>query len=551
MIFDLNWKVVSLAGSMCLFALSGQAQQQEEKMSRLLEPVNSSYHEEAPVLSPDGRTLYFSRAKHSQNIGGQKDEGDIWYATLDENGNWTEPQHMGKVVNDKNYNAVIGIDQAGSLYTLSFDRDRRRHAREAGVFRLHKSGEGWDEPEALQIRDFMNRSEHQSMSLSANGRVLMMSIDSYGSYGNEDIYVSFRQADGSWSAPRNLGADINTYYQEMTPFLAPDNKTLFFATNGRQGEGSRDLFVSQRLDDSWRSWSEPVNLTDLVNTPGVELFYSMALTGDYDLYVSTQNSQGFGDIHIVEAREKIQQLPVIAKDTTEQELPTSEIGGVVVPDTIVSRPQIEKTEDQLVVSGKVLDQSSGEKVPAAILNYQLTNGDTATIESIAVNGEYQTKLKAGNAYTVTVKAKGYMTVKKEFTFSPDLRDTILMKNYELVPLKVGTTIQLESVKFKKGTAEMFEDSYDEINRVVQLMQDNPDMVIELSGHTDNQGNFRQNMKLSEERVETVKEYMTEMGVSGKRIKGKGYGASRPIASNLNEEGRRKNRRVEFKILKLN
>lgn len=519
------------------------APQKGEKLSRLLEPVNSSYHEEAPFLSPDGRTLFFSRSRHPQNVGGLKDPGDVWISRLNEQGNWTEPEPL-QSVNDKNYNAVVGLDPQGNLYVLSYNDDRRRYAKTTALNRFSKEGDSWGNAQAIEIPSFLNRSETQSMSLTADGRVLLMSIDSYGSYGNEDLYVAFRQPDGSWSAARNLGSDINTYYQEMTPFLAADNQTLYFASNGLGGEGSRDLFVSKRLDDSWRNWSQPVNLGELVNTPGVELFYSVALRGDYDLYVSTQNSEGYGDIHIVESREDIEELPVTSGDTAEQELPTA-ISPIQTPsDTLTA----ETEEDRVKFTGRITDKSSGKMIGAADLIYSSEQIDSIT-ESIAINGEYETVVESGKNYTVTVKAKGYMPVKRTLEVE-QFEDTILVQNFALTPLKVGTTIQLESVRFKKGTAEMFEDSHEEIDRVVELMEENPEMTIELSGHTDNRGFARQNVELSEERVKTVRKYMIDKGISRRRIKGKGYGASKPIASNLNEEGRRKNRRVEFKVLKI-
>ena len=259
--------------------------------------LNSPYHEQLPVLSPDGRTFYFVRSFHPENIGGVKDEGDIWYSRLEESGSWGVPLNAGNSLNNKEWNGIIGFSKDGNTMYLYNHYSTSGLPKSQGISRSVKTGNGWTYPTPLDIEYFMTKSINYGASFSDNGKIIVLSLESFGSHGAEDIYVSFLQPNGRWSQPRNIGPDINTDKQELTPYLLPDNETLLFSSNGLGGYGSQDVFLSKRLDETWKKWTKPQNLTEIINTEGQELSFRF-ISKEEAVFVSTQNSDGYGDIKI-------------------------------------------------------------------------------------------------------------------------------------------------------------------------------------------------------------------------------------------------------------
>ena len=315
--------------------------------------VNSPYDEQNPVLSPDGQVLFFTRSKHPDNMGGKEDLADIWYCTMAEDGSWSQALNLGRPLNDRFPNAVIGFSPGGRLmYLRNYYINDHKNPVQQGISFSKGSSDGWSYPENLTIRYFLNKSEHQSISISVDGEIMVMSIESYGTYGAEDIYVSFIQRDGSWSEPKNLGATINTSYHEMTPYLAEDNTTLYFASNGHTGFGSRDVFSSNRLDDTWRNWTEPENLGSEINTPGMELSFFSPPAGEFDYVTSTQNSDGYGDINRI--------------NKTEDKIADS----VLVPEM----PQHVVKIPELLFTGTVLSEVDQTPLDAKVLYRRVDDG---------------------------------------------------------------------------------------------------------------------------------------------------------------------------------
>ena len=249
--------------------------------------INSVYDEQCPVIASEGSTLFFTRANHPDNIDGLSDKGDIWYSTLIGD-KWSVPIHAGSVINNSKWNGVLGFSNNGNTMLLHHHYQDSKQ----GLSISQKREDGWTSPVALKIPYFLNRSALQSGSISNDGKVIVLSIDSYNTRGGEDIYVLFRQNDGSWSDPKNLSSVVNTIYQEMTPYIAEDNKTLFFASNGHpNSEGSFDIYRTVRDDDTWTSWSIPENLGNEINSEGRESFYQYSVDTKIALYVNKYNTQ--------------------------------------------------------------------------------------------------------------------------------------------------------------------------------------------------------------------------------------------------------------------
>ena len=346
------------------------------------------------------------------------------------------------------------------------------------------------------------------------------------------MYVSVLTA-GKWSESQNLGTRINTAYQELSPSLSEDGRYLFFSSNGRKGYGSFDVFFSHRLDDTWTNWSEPVNMGANINSEGRELYYRTYPALKSALFTSTLNSDGYGDI-------KIYRPPDDLKDSL----------FIQFPDTVVKMIEIKRDkpisgeEKWFRVFGKVTDAKSSRPIQATLTFHS----DLLYTTTASADGRYEVKVPSVNEYSLRVEAGGYVgNFEKLDVRTYELKS--LEMNFRLLPIEIGATVNLKSVLFQQSTYNLLPESNDELDLVVSFLQENPKVEILLTGHTDNRGDKEQNQRLSQKRVDRVKAYLVSKGINGKRISGKGFGGTKPIANNKTEETRRLNRRVEFTIVK--
>jgi OmpA-OmpF porin, OOP family len=481
--------------------------------------VNSVYDEQNPLISADGKQLYFTRANHPKNIGGVRDAGDIWISTYNGTG-WNEPIHGGANINNTAYNTVAGFSTDGSqLFILNHVGDGHAAANTQGIAVAHKQSNDWSKPVNISIPYFHSRSQAFTGHLSADGKVLVYAADSYGTIGVEDIYIT-RHEEGIWLAPMHVGSAINTNLQELSPSFNNTNDTLYFSTNGRGGKGSFDVYASVRLDDSWTNWSEAVNMAS-VNTEGRELGFTV--TSGIKLYSSTRNSDGYGDIKQVES-------------FVRQEMDTL----LIVEQSIENPPK----ENTIRLSGRVLDIETNNAIAATINLKSAIDKQRVTASAMG----YSLALSATAKYQITIEAKGYISTYENLDLNTQELNSLEM-DFKLQRIKVGATVNLKSVLFKQSSTELLSESTDELNVVASFMKANPQVKILLSGHTDNRGVQADNVKLSQSRVNTVKEYLVKSGIASKRIKGRGYGGTKPIADNSNDDTRKLNRRVEFTIVR--
>ncbi len=513
-----------------LFLFSGTANTQPFSQKSLEHP-NSPYDEQAPFISPDGRVLYWTVANHPDNIGGKKDPGDIWYSVW-AGEQWSLAIHGGALINDLGYNAVVGFSHDGSRMFLAGHYSPQGPSTTQGIAMSVKEQDGWSTPENINIPYFMNRAPSMQGFLSTTVEALIFSGQSYSTLGGEDLYVSLLD-QGKWSDPKNLGPAINTAFQEMSPSLSADGKYLYFSTNGRKGYGSFDVFFSERLDDTWINWSPPVNMGANVNSEGRELFYRTIPSAKSALFTTTLNSDGYGDIRVYTPPEDLRDSLIAQR-----------------PDTIVRMMEIIRDkpivgEEKIFrVFGRVTDAKTGKPVRATISFHS----DSLFSALAAADGKFQIRFPSVNAYSVRVEAAGYVgNFEKLDVRTYELKS--LEMNFKMQPIEIGATVNLKSVLFQQSTYNLLPESNDELDLVVNLLKTNPKVEILLSGHTDNRGDPTHNQRLSQKRTERVKAYLVSKGISGKRITGKGFGGSKPIADNRTEETRRLNRRVEFTIVK--
>ncbi|HNP19268.1 MAG TPA: OmpA family protein [Fulvivirga sp.] len=483
---------------------------------RLDENVNSKYKEYKPLLSPDGKTLYFSRKNHPDNIGGTSDNEDIWYSEKDSLGNWQLAKNMGAGLNNAGPNFVSSVTPDGHAVLLVLGNQYLENGKmAAGVSISSNSSGNWSPPAAIKIENDYNYSEKANFYLANSRKVLLMSVMRDDSYGGRDIYASFLNNDSTWSEPLNLSDKLNTAGEESSPFLAPDNKTLYFSSDGYSGFGASDIYMSKRLDDTWTNWSTPENLGPTINSQYEDLFFNIPGNSDYAYY-----SQGVSEDDLDIFR--------------------------------VALPVLKKPEPVIAVKGKLINSKTGEPIEAKIIYERLSDGKEIGITSSnPETGAYELLLPAGEMYGIRAEADGFVAESANI----DLRNfdeengehNIEQKDLKLVPIEEKAVVVLNNVFFDFDKATLKSESFSELNRIVELMKERTTMNIEIAGHTDATGPETYNIGLSERRANSVLKYLTDKGTDKARVTVKFYGESKPIADNATKEGRQKNRRVEFSI----
>ncbi|RYU78405.1 OmpA family protein [Hymenobacter persicinus] len=490
----------------------------DSSMVNLGPNVNSKYVDTHPVITPDGKTLFFARQNSPQNVGGAKDAQDVWYSTLANAAkkSWNQAKNIGGPINTPGPNGLASVSSDGNSVVLInvYRPDGTLDPKGASISRRSKTG--WGMPVKIEIEDFYNDDpEHVDYFLGTSGKVLLMAVARKDGQGEQDIYVSFLQPGGSWSRPKNLGSSVNTKKPEFAPFLAADGKTLYFASEGHGGYGNADIFYSKRLDDTWTNWSKPRNLGASINSPDFDGYFTLAASGE--------------DAYLVSSRKGIDNSRDIFR--------------------INLTPQF-KPEVVTLVRGRVLDAAT-QKPVAATIRYEnlLTGEEIGVAETSPVDGSYTIVLPSGSHYGYRAEANNYLAESDNLDATDKQKYSEITQDLFLVPFAVGSTIKLNNIFFAQSKYYLRENSYPELLRLVRILRDYPSVEIKLEGHTDNQGDPLLNVKLSLDRVNEVKKYLVSKGIAGTRITTEGFGGSKPIASNDQEETRKLNRRVEFRITK--
>ena len=476
--------------------------------------VNSKYSEIAPIISPDGKRLYVARQNHPANYGSKK-LYDIWYANRKSDGTWTNMKRMGKPINNAGDNLVIAVSPDGNTLLLEgLYTNTGAYIGDQGISISNKTINGWEIPKKVIIDDYYNLDEYESFCPTNDRSVMVMSVKRRDSYGSKDLYVSFLQANGHYSKPVNMGKDLNTYLNEGTPFIAPDNKTLYFYSYALPGYGSADIFVTKRLDDTWKKWSKPKNLGPTINSSDWDTYYSISAKGDYAYLVSAKGSYGKEDVFEIKMSEEAKPEPVV------------------------------------MMYGKVYNKKTNKPIGVDIVYENLITGKKVGMaRSNPKTGSYKIVLPYGKQYSFRAEADNFIAINEEIDLTKIDKYVEKKKNLFLIPLEIGQIVNLKTIQFEQSKAVFKKTSYPELRRLVEIMEKHPKMEVELLGHTDTRGNPELLLMLSERRVEAVKKYLISRGIKANRITGKGYGGTMPVGTGSNEI-EIKNRRVEFKISKM-
>ncbi|WP_210521357.1 RICIN domain-containing protein [Hymenobacter terricola] len=494
-------------------------------------PINTPGNEVHPVLSPDGTTLYFARTKFAGNTEGNTDSGDAWLSQSTDHGlTWGAPTRLDGINTPQNNAVEATTGTGGQLLLVRGTYDRAGTFLDEGLSRVAQAAALAPgatpksvRPEALRIANFYSAVPGTGFFMTADGKALLLSLERGDSEGGNDIYLSRPDGSGGYTEPKTLGPLLNSPGFDFAPWLTPDGKTLYFASYGHMGYGSADIFVSQRLDESWTKWSEPRNLGPALNGPGFNAFLCLTPDGKTAYFSSSATPNGTKDIWRT---------------------------GRAVPADSLPKPAVAEVSEnggRAFLSGRVLDARTRQPVPGAVVKANLlssTGGAQFNATSKADNsGNYQMSLLPGKYYLAALGG-GFLTVGDTLIASGSPRRDLL-----LLPAAVGAKVDLPSIIFTQGKASLLGSAYTELNRLAIALQASPATEVRLEGHTDNVGPADKNQQLSEDRVAEVKRYLVGRGVDEKRIATVGFGGSKPKYSNEREETRRLNRRVELVIVK--
>jgi len=489
--------------------------------------INTENPEMRPTISADGNLLFFIRQNDPANIqyATIPNSQDIWYSMRDSMGKWSPAKHLSAKVNASHYNAVFWIspDLNTILLKGSFI-DGQYYGM--GVSMIHKRKDNsWTNAEMLRIRGFekFGLTPQFGASMGHDGKTLLFYMtDKKGSFDN-DIYVSFLEGNNIWTAPKSLGKKINLPdYNEMSPFIAADGKTLYFSSDRPGGIGENDIWMSKRLDDSWTKWSDPVNLGRPINTEGSEAFFTLDAGGEYAYLTSSDGAFGASDIVRVKLLEKEKPNPVV------------------------------------LVSGNVYNAKTKQPLEASLIYETLPDGtQVGNGVSSPADGSFKIVLPYDKNYSIRASADKFFAISENLNLDSLIKAGYkeIHKDLYLVPIEIGQVFRLNNVFFDFDKYSLRPESSVELDRVVAFLNEYPHIEIEMSAHTDSKGSDEYNMTLSDNRARSVREYIIAKGIAATRIISQGYGETRPVASNTNPdgtdnpEGRQLNRRVELKILK--
>lgn len=472
--------------------------------------INSEFAELAPVITSNESELFFTRKYHPDNIGIEKKQ-DIWYSTMQDDGQFSPAINIGEPVNDEYNNFVFSITPDANSLLLGnvYMKDEEPTP---GISMSNRITDGWSYPEEIIIEDLERTGKYSSYQLASDGQTLLLAIENSESHGKTDLFVSFLNEENKWSKPRNLGSNINTGSYETSPFLAADRKTLYFSTSGKPGYGSNDIFYTKRLDTTWEKWTEPINMGSKLNSDGWDAYFNIPASGENAYFVSTNNSLGYEDIFKIK-----------------------------LPDGL-------KPEDVVLVSGYVKD-NRGNPVEAVIRYEDLQTGDKiGKARTHPVSGKYQITLTKGQRYGIYAEANDYIAVTYNMNLDSLKAFKSIDKDIVMYPIKKGETIRINNIFFEFAQFELLPESFPELNRLVEILNKYPDLNIQINGHSDDVGTESRNNLFSFNRAKAVSEYLTSKGINSKRLKVKGFGYSQPLIKETTEEARSQNRRVEFLIL---
>ncbi len=494
----------------CLFAMEAVRNPVPFKPENLGSAVNSEYSEYWPSLSVDEKILMFTVMLPGGSASGEAFylHEDFFYSIRSE-GSWRPRVNAGAPLNSPDNEGAQSMTADGT--TLWFTACNRRDGQGMCDLYISKLENGqWSVPKNPGA-PLNTRYSEKHPAVSADGRRLYFTSNRPGGSGSYDIWMSEKTGE-EWSTPVNLGDSVNTPGMEQSPFIHPDQQSLYFSSNGWPGMGQGDLYLSRF--DRGHGWSEPENLGYPINTHHDEIGLSVNASGNRAYFASDRGEGVDTDIFSFEMPEKVRPVPVS------------------------------------YMKGRVYDSRNMKGLQAVMQLIDLESGEALMeLESHPGEGDYLISLPNDRDYALNVSADGYLFYSEHFAFNGiHTRSEPQRRDVPLDRVDVGSVVILQNVFYATGSSELEPESRAELNRVRDFLTDNPSIGVEISGHTDNTGTPVHNQELSEQRAESVVNYLVELGIADRRLQAAGYGELQPVDDNHSEEGRARNRRTELKIV---
>ena len=488
----------------CEFAALAVKSPKKYEPVNLGDAINSKYRDYFPSVTADGEKMIFSR-----NIS---DNEDFYIAEKKDN-KWGIPVPLSNKINTEKFNEGAQSISADGRYLFFTGCNRPDGLGRCDIYVSHKEGSSWGDP--FNLGAPLNTPYWESQpTISPDGNTLYFVSNRPGGLGGYDIWKSMLKSDGYWSKPENLGAEINTPYDEHTPFIHSDGRTLYFSSDGWPGMGNKDIFLS-RLGDN-NKWSLPENLGYPINTFNEETGLIVTPDGTEALFSSTMKG-GYGDMDIYRFKMPADKKP----------MPITYVKGIVK------------------------DKESGKFLEARVQVVNLKSKNTEYDDFTSVeNGEFLAVMPIGGNYLFNVSADGYLFHSENYQLNETYINSPFLLQIALEKLKIGTNVVLKNIFFNTNEYVLLPASVTELSTLSNLLKNNSKISIEIQGHTDNVGNDADNKKLSLMRAKAVYDYLTAQKIAPERLAYKGFGETAPIANNDTESNRKLNRRTSFVITSL-
>ena len=498
----------------CIFSINAIKNPVPFEPKNLGAAINSPFDEYFPAITADEKTFLYTRNNRTQTIPMQED----FLLSHKVDGNWQKADLITGNINTSGNEGAPSLSADGQIlfYVACAEIDVSYGAGRKGygscdIFYTQKNGNKWGP--TFNLERPINTPYYETQpSYSADGKTLYFVSRRPGGVGSTDIYVSALSDENYWSEPKNLGPKINTPGKEESVFIHPDGKTLYFASDGHPGLGGLDLFVSQ-LDENGK-WGEPVNLGYPINTYGDENSLIVGAGGSIAYFASSRKG-GYGglDLYQFELHESVR--------------PTS----------------------VTYVNGKVYDAKTKVPVGARFELIDLETAKQVVVSSAnSGNGEFLVTLPVDKNYALNVSQPGYLFYSENFSLK-ELKDKNkpFVMDVPLQSLDTGSIVELKNIFFETAKFDLKPESKAELDKLVGFLNTNKTLRIELGGHTDNVGDKKMNITLSQNRAKSVFDYLITNGIDVKRLTYKGYGDTKPKVANDSDEHRSINRRTEFKV----
>ncbi|MCD4833081.1 MAG: OmpA family protein [Bacteroidales bacterium] len=510
-------------------------------INNLGERVNSEYDDYNPVLHPNQDKLYFTSRRETENKEKRLEADNKYFENVfvsEQAGDlWRKAKMVENKLDSKNNVALLAISpDANKIYLYNGDEN-------GGDIMVSELKNGiWKSPKSISGK-LLSKSKETTIAFNPERNEIFVVSNMDGSIGGMDIFYSKLDEKEKWSEPINMGAAINTIYDEEGVYWHPKEDKLYFSSQGHNSMGGFDVFMIERDENGM--WSNPINLGYPINTPNDDIFFKMDETNKYAYYSSVRDN-GFGGKDLYKV--------IFLGEEKELKLSTEDIflawNYKSIEDMFYHEPSEIKVDTALFMVGLVTDAKTGDSIQMAKI--ELIDLEVSQVVATGLTdtaGAYKIKIPKKKDYGVEVTAKDYLYfVEMVYLSQKQVVDSKVQANFQLDKIDVGAKMVLNNIFFETNKATIKPESTTELERLANLLIENPTIRLEISGHTDNVGSYRANQKLSESRAKSVVDYLVEKGVGSSRLEYKGYSFNQPIADNNTAEGRSQNRRVEFKVL---